>query len=162
MWSEKSLVCLFTSPEPEIHNLGEEKIKPKYIKWSILKKYKHQYFYWKNVINSEYERLSKSSLTGVMKFILIKKAMLKTFVGKIKQEMFYWLWQFRPYTLINTGNNILSNTKYMPWWYGNLAQSPFSSVMFHNVIYFSMLLFILYYTNTTNTKKWEFNWTMLA
>ena len=53
---------------------------------------------------------------------------------------------------MNTGNDFIINTKYMSWWYGYPAQSPFSSVMFH-VIIFSMLLFILYYTYTTNTKN---------
>ena len=108
------------SSQLEMHDMGEKKIKPKYIKWTILKKYKHQYFYWKNVINSEYERLSKSSLTGVMKFILIEKAMLTTFVGKIKQEMFYSLWQFRR----NTGNQFVIKYKVhgmMVWLPGAIA-----------------------------------------
>ena len=114
------------SSQLEMHNLGEGKIKPKYIKWTILKKYKHQYFYWKNefVINSEYERLSKSSLTGVMKFILIEKAMLTSTVQKIKQNMFYWLWQLRPNTLINTVNYFIIKYKVhtmMVWLPGAIA-----------------------------------------
>ena len=128
----------------EMHNLGEEKIKPKYIKWSILKKYKHQYFYWKNVINSEYEMLSKSSLTGVMKFILIEKAMLTTFVRKIKQEMFYWLWQFRPNTLINTGNHFIIKYKVhamMVCLPGAIAIVPWCSttLLFFNVTFYALL-----------------------
>ena len=54
-----------------MHNFGEEKIKPKKIWLIILKKYT-SISIEKKLINSEYKRLSKSSLTGAMKSILIK------------------------------------------------------------------------------------------
>ena len=70
---------------------GRKKSNQSILNEEFLRNINTSIFIEKNVINSEYERLSKNSLTSVMKFILIEKALLATFVGKIKQEMFYWL-----------------------------------------------------------------------
>ena len=54
------------------------------------------------------------------------------FVGKIKQLMFHWLWKFKSNTLINN-HFIIKYFMYMVW---SPCYSPFSSVIFHNVIVF--------------------------
>ena len=75
--------------------------------------------------------------------------MLATFVWKIKQQMFYWLWKCKSNTLINI-IILSSNTKYMVW-------SPFSSVLFHNVI---VLQCYFLYLNTLLARYTEVNATV--
>ena len=59
--------------------------------------------------------------------------MLTIFVGKIKQQMFYWLWELKPITLINN-HVIIKYFDYIVW--SPYAVAVYSSVIFHNVTVF--------------------------
>ena len=70
--------------------------------------------------------------------------MLTIFVEKIKQQMFYWLWELKSNTLINN-HFIIKYFDYMVW--SPCAVAVYSSVIFHNVtvfqcysLYFNTLL----------------------
>ena len=89
-----------------MHNFWKKINKPK--------KFNEQ-FSKKNILvfllkkcNTRAERLSNSSKT--VQWILY--CMLTIFVGKMKQQMFYWLWKFKSNTLINN-HFIIKYFKYM-------------------------------------------------
>ena len=68
--------------------------------------------------------------------------MLTNFVGDIKQQMFYQFRKFKLDTLII--NHFIIENFFL--WYGHPAQSPMSSVTFHNVIVFQC--YSLYFNTT--------------
>ena len=72
--------------------------------------------------------------------------MLTSFVGKIIQQMFYWLWKLNSNTCINN-HFIIKYFKYMVWSVGHSAQSPFSSEIFHiTSLFFNVTFYMARYT----------------
>ena len=61
--------------------------------------------------------------------------MLTIFVEKIKQQMFYWLWELKSNTLIN--NHFIIKYMYFDYMVWSPCAVPvYSSVIFHNVTVF--------------------------